>query len=63
MKNHKTVMKTRKGSKTYLSSSERYLTLHIILDTDPKMKIPNHNKKDRKVLMEYNYIPRPNFSK
>ena len=50
---------TRKGSKAYLSSSERYLTL----DTDPKIKIPNYNNKETKVLMEYNYIPRPNFSK
>ena len=27
------------------------------------MKIPNYNNKEIKVMMEYNYIPRPKFSK
>ena len=35
---------TRKCSKAHLSSSERYLTLHI-LDTDPQMKNTNNNKE------------------
>ena len=51
---------TRKGSTAYLSSSERYLTLHLI---SPKMIIPNYNNKEIQVMMEYNYIPRPNLSK
>ena len=52
---------TRKGSKAYSAHLKDVLSC-ICLDTDPKMKNTKNNK-EIKVIMEYNYIPRPNFCK
>ena len=54
----------RIGSKAYLSSSDRCLTLHIIRHR-PQMKNTKYNYEEIKVKMEYNYIhviPMPKFS-